>query len=236
MSKSQVRRRTSQASRHTSPHPREDSPRPHPQAPQQPHLQREEAVRQRPSTTPTSRPGRERTCNCGRHIFPLASVNRMHTAMGNGIFNIDLKHDEPHTGSKGVQLSSSEILSKVGADVEEKVQYRGVRLWSARRRNPVAVWRAISASTCQFQDFALRLGRARFNVACARHKQSGAEMKILGSLYKALRVKTDLWTNATITKKLKELMRDCMWSMDRQHKVLPPQVGKQLHGGIFIVE
>ena len=98
-----------------------------------------------------------------------------------------------------------------------------------------------------------------------------AEMIILGSLYYTLRVKTDLWINETITKKLKELMRDCTRSMERatpcstprikfdndevnnllrpkrvpsvstpkrvgggttiHQKFLPPQDGKQLHGG-----
>ena len=97
--------------------------------------------------------------------------------MGGGIFNIDLKHDEPHTGSKGVQLSSIEILSKVGADVEEKVQYRGVRFSSARKRNPVAVWRAISASTFQFQDFgpATRMGSLQCRVCGTQAERSRNE-------------------------------------------------------------
>ena len=49
----------------------------------------------------------------------------------------------------------------------------------------------------------------------SRQRQSGAEMKILGTLYLTLRVKTDLWNNKTITKKLKKLKRDCMRSMEK---------------------
>ena len=49
----------------------------------------------------------------------------------------------------------------------------------------------------------------------SRQRQSGAEMKILGTLYLTLRVNTDLWNNKTITKKLKKLKRDCMRSMEK---------------------
>ena len=40
-------------------------------------------------------------------------------------------------------------------------------------------------------------------------------MKILGSLYSTLRVKSDLLINEPITKKLKELKRDCVRRMER---------------------
>ena len=42
----------------------------------------------------------------------------------------------------------------------------------------------------------------------SQHRQSGAEMTILGSLYQNLRVKTDFWINEMITQKLKELKRE----------------------------
>ena len=58
----------------------------------------------------------------------------------------------------------------------------------------------------------------------SRHRQSGAEMKILGSLYQTLRVKTALWINETITKQMKELRRDCLRSMERATPDSTPRI------------
>ena len=58
----------------------------------------------------------------------------------------------------------------------------------------------------------------------SRQRQSGAEMKILGSLYLTLRVKTDPWINEMINMKLKELVRNCMRTMERKTSEYSPRI------------
>ena len=58
----------------------------------------------------------------------------------------------------------------------------------------------------------------------SRHRQIGGEMKILRSLYHTLRVKNGPRINEMITEKLKELMRDCMKSMERATPDAAPRI------------